>query len=82
MFTIPEELRIYVLKDKVLLDCRFHFIYDIFLCMFYKINKTGNITPWRPIKYFDYTFLRNAYLTQMTTKAYRLEYNGIDMRKA
>ena len=105
VFTIPEELRVYFLKDRTLLDCLFHSVRDVVLRMFSKINKTenftpgiicvlhtfgrdlkwnphihaliseggaGNITPWRPIKHFDYHFLRNAFrkvlLDQLTSR--------------
>ena len=94
VFTIPEELRVYFLKDRSLLNCLFHSVRDVVLRMFSKINKTenftpgficvlhtfgrdlkwnphihaliseggaGNITPWRPVKHFDYNFLRNAF---------------------
>lgn len=94
VFTIPEELRIYFLKDRTLLNCLFHSVRDVVLRMFSKMNKTenftpglvcvlhtfgrdlkwnphihaliseggaGNITPWRPVKHFDYKFLRNAF---------------------
>lgn len=93
-FTIPEELRVYFLQDRSLLNLLFASVRDVILRMFYKINKTenftpgficvlhtfgrdlkwnphihaliseggaGNITPWRPVKHFDYTFLRNAF---------------------
>ena len=105
VFTIPEELRIYFLKDRSLLDCLFHSVRDVVFRMFSKINKTenftpglicvlhtfgrdlkwnphihaliseggaGNITPWRPIKHFDYDFLRIAFrkvlLEQLTAR--------------
>ena len=105
VFTIPEELRIYFLKDRTLLNCLFHAVRDVIFRMFSKMNKTenftpgvicvlhtfgrdlkwnphihaliseggaGNITPWRPVKHFDYTFLRNAFrkvlLEKLTTK--------------
>ena len=94
VFTIPEELRIYFLKDRKLLNLLFSSVRDVILRMFHKANKTelftpgficvlhtfgrdlkwnphihaliseggaGNITPWRPFKHFDYTFLRNAF---------------------
>ena len=94
VFTIPEELRSYFLKDRSLLNCLFQAVRDVVLRMFVKINKsenftpgficvlhtfgrdlkwnphihalisegaTGNITPWRTVKHFDYTFLRNAF---------------------
>ena len=105
VFTIPEELRIYFLKDRTLLNCLFHSVRDVVLRMFSKMNKTenftpglicvlhtfgrdlkwnphihaliseggaGNITPWRPVKHFDYNFLRNAFrkvlLDQLTSR--------------
>jgi hypothetical protein len=94
VFTIPEELRVYFLKDRTLLNCLFHSVRDVVLRMFSKVNKTenftpgficvlhtfgrdlkwnphihaliseggaGNVTPWRPVKHFDYSFLRNAF---------------------
>lgn len=94
VFTIPEELRVYFLNDRSLLDCLFHSVRDVILRMFYDMNKTenftpglicvlhtfgrdlkwnphihaliseggaGNFTPWRPVKHFNYTFLRNAF---------------------
>lgn len=94
VFTIPEELRIYFLKDRSLLGLLFSSVRDVVLRMFYNINKkenftpgficvlhtfgrdlkwnphihafisegaAGNITPWRPVKHFNYTFLRNAF---------------------
>ena len=94
VFTIPEELRVYFLQDRTLLNLLFTSVRDVVLRMFYKMNKTenftpgficvlhtfgrdlkwnphihaliseggaGNITPWRPVKHFDYTFLRNAF---------------------
>ena len=105
VFTIPEELLVYFLKDRTLLNCLFHSVRDVIFRMFSKMNKTenftpglicvlhtfgrdlkwnphihaliseggaGNITPWRPIKHFDYTFLRNAFrkvlLEQLTAR--------------
>ena len=105
VFTIPEELRVYFLKDRTLLDSLFHSVRDVIFRMFSKMNKTenftpglicvlhtfgrdlkwnphihaliseggaGNITPWRPVKHFDYTFLRNAFrkvlLEQLTAR--------------
>ena len=94
VFTIPEKLRSYFLKDRSLLNCLFQAVRDVVLRMFAKMNKsenftpgficvlhtfgrdlkwnphihalisegaTGNITPWRIVKHFDYTFLRNAF---------------------
>ena len=105
VFTIPEELRIYFLKDRSLLSCLFHSVRDVVLRMFSKMNKTENFTPglicvlhtfgkdlkwnphihafiaegcagnftvWKPVKHFDYTFLRNAFrkvlLERLTNK--------------
>lgn len=45
VFTIPQELRIYFLKDRTLLNCLFHSVRDVVLRMFSKINKTENFTP-------------------------------------
>lgn len=45
VFTIPEELRAYFLKDRKLLNCLFHSVRDVILRMFYKINKSENFTP-------------------------------------
>lgn len=94
VFTIPEELRIYFLQNRSLLNLLFSSVRDVVLRMFSKMNKTenftpglicvlhtfgrdlkwnphihaliseggaGNVTPWRPVKHFDYTFLRNAF---------------------
>ena len=105
VFTIPEELRIYFLNDRSLLNCLFHAVRDVILRMFYKLNKSesftpgficvlhtfgrdlkwnphihaliseggsGNFTPWRPLKHFDFSFLRNAFrkvlLGMLTTR--------------
>ena len=45
VFTIPEELRIYFLKDRSLLNCLFHSVRNVILRMFQKVNKTENFTP-------------------------------------
>lgn len=45
VFTIPEELRIFFLKDRSLLNCLFHSVRDVVLRMFYKENKSENFTP-------------------------------------
>lgn len=45
VFTIPEELRIYFLKDRNLLNCLFHSVRDCVLRMFQKMNKSENFTP-------------------------------------
>lgn len=105
VFTIPEELRIFFLNNRSLLNCLFHSVRDVILRMFSKINKTenftpgficvlhtfgrdlkwnphihalisegavGNLTVWRPVKHFDYSFLRNAFrkvlLEQLTSR--------------
>ena len=112
VFTIPEELRIYFLQNRKLLNLLFSSVRDVVLRMFSKINKTesftpgficvlhtfgrdlkwnphihaliseggaGNITPWRTVKHFDYTFLRNAFrkvlLEKMTASI------GVSFRK-
>jgi hypothetical protein len=94
VFTIPEELRSFFLKDRSLLGELFLSVRDAILRMFSKMNKTenftpgfvcvlhsfgrdlkwnphihaliseggaGNITPWRIVKHFNYTFLRNSF---------------------
>ena len=45
VFTIPEELRIFFLKDHSLLNCLFHSVRDVVLRMFFKINKSELFTP-------------------------------------
>ena len=45
VFTIPEELRDFFLKNRGLLNCLFHSVRDVILRMFYKINKSENFTP-------------------------------------
>lgn len=45
VFTIPEELRVFFLNDRTLLNCLFHAVRDAILRMFSKINKTENFTP-------------------------------------
>ena len=45
VFTIPEELRIFFLKDHFLLNCLFHSVRDVVLRMFFKLNKSENFTP-------------------------------------
>jgi len=45
VFTIPEELRIFFLKDRNLLNCLFHSVRDCVLRMFQKMNKAENFTP-------------------------------------
>ncbi len=94
VFTIPEELRVYFLRDRKLLNLLFSSVRDVVLRMFHDMNKrenftpgficvlhtfgrdlkwnphihaliseggAGNFTPWRPVKHFNYTFLRNAF---------------------
>ena len=105
VFTIPQELRPYFLKDRTLLNCLFLSVRDVVFRMFSKINKmenftpglicvlhtfgrdlkwnphihaliseggAGNFTPWRPVKHFNYSFLRNAFrkvlLEQLTSR--------------
>lgn len=45
VFTIPEELRVYFLNDRTLLNCLFHSVRDVVFRMFSKMNKTENFTP-------------------------------------
>ena len=45
VFTFPEELRVYFLKDRSLLNCLFHSVRDVVLRMFSKMNKTELFTP-------------------------------------
>lgn len=45
VFTIPEELRIFFLNDRSLLNALFHSVRDVVLRMFSKINKKENFTP-------------------------------------
>ena len=45
VFTIPEELRIYFLNDRSLLNCLFHSVRDVVLRMFFKMNKSELFTP-------------------------------------
>lgn len=45
VFTIPEELRIYFLKDRKLLNLLFSSVRDVVLRMFHKANKTELFTP-------------------------------------
>lgn len=45
VFTIPEELRIFFLKDHSLLNCLFHSVRDVILRMFFKLNKSELFTP-------------------------------------
>ena len=94
VFTIPQELRLFFLKDRQLLNCLFRAVADCILFMFHKLNKSesftpgficvlhtfgrslqwnphihvllsegasGNFTVWRPVKHFNYSFLRNSF---------------------
>lgn len=45
VFTIPEEIRIFFLKDRSLLSCLFHVVRDAIHRMFFKMNKSENFTP-------------------------------------
>lgn len=45
VFTIPEELRIFFLKDRSLLSCLFHAVRTVVFRMFYNLNKKENFTP-------------------------------------
>ena len=45
VFTIPEELRGFFLKDHSLLNCLFHSVRDVILRMFFKLNKSELFTP-------------------------------------
>lgn len=45
VFTIPEQLRPYFLKDRSLLNCLFSAVRSVVLRMFHKMNKAKNFTP-------------------------------------
>ena len=45
VFTIPEELRIFFLKDRSLLNCLFRAVHDTVLYMFRKLNRSEKFTP-------------------------------------
>ena len=45
VFTIPEELRIFFLNDRSLLNILFHSVRDVVLRMFSDMNKRENFTP-------------------------------------
>lgn len=45
VFTIPEQLRHFFLKDRSLLNCLFAAVRSVVLRMFHKINKSKNFTP-------------------------------------
>lgn len=94
VFTIPEELRIFFLQNRSLLNLLFSSVRDVVLRMFYNMNHSqnftpgficvlhtfgrdlkwnphihaliseggaGNFTPWRTVKHFNYSFLRNSF---------------------
>ena len=98
VFTIDEELRLFFLKDRSLLNCLFQAVRSVIFRMFYKMNKSQNFVPgficvlhtfgrpleWnphihcllseggysdkgfsRPVKHFNYTYLRNAFQTAL-----------------
>lgn len=98
VFTIDEELRLFFLKDRSLLNCLFQAVRSVIFRMFYKMNKSQNFVPgficvlhtfgrplewnlhihcllseggysdkgfWRPVKHFNYTYLRNAFQTTL-----------------
>ena len=45
VFTIPEELRLFFLADRSLLNCLFSAVRSVVLRMFRKMNKSTNFTP-------------------------------------
>lgn len=45
VFTIPQELRIFFLNDRSLLNCLFHSVRDVILRMFFRLNKSEHFTP-------------------------------------
>ena len=45
VFTIPEELRIFFLNNRSLLNVLFHSVRDVVLRMFFKMNKREHFTP-------------------------------------
>ena len=45
VFTIDENLRVFFLKDRSLLDCLFHSVNSVITRMFFKMNKSKNFTP-------------------------------------
>ena len=45
VFTIPEELRIFFLNDRSLLNVLFHLVRDVILLIFFKMNKREHFTP-------------------------------------
>ena len=45
VFTIDENLRLFFLEDRSLLDCLFHAVTSVVSRMFFKLNKSKNFTP-------------------------------------
>ena len=45
VFTIPEQLRLFFLKDRSLLSDLFHSVRDVILRLFSKMNRSENFTP-------------------------------------
>ena len=45
VFTIDEELRLFFLEDRSLLDCLFNAVRSVILRMFYQMNKSKNFVP-------------------------------------
>ena len=45
VFTIDEELRLFFLEDRSLLDCLFNAVRSVVLRMFYQLNKSKNFVP-------------------------------------
>lgn len=45
VFTIDEELRLFFLEDRSLLDCLFNAVRSVLLRMFYQMNKSKNFVP-------------------------------------
>ncbi len=45
VFTIDEELRLFFLKDRSLLNCLFQAVRSVIFRMFYKMNKSQNFVP-------------------------------------
>ena len=45
VFTIDENLRIFFLNDRSLLDCLFHAVESVISRMFFRLNKSKNFTP-------------------------------------
>ena len=76
VFTIAEELRKYFLQDRSLMNKSENFTPGL-VCVLHTFGRdlkwnphihalisersAGNFTPWRVVKHFDYTFLRNSF---------------------